>query len=199
MAENVEPEKLSGLVPDFYFELIARIIPGSIVILSFIYWSGRELKEVFSTFGVSALLLMAAWIIGVILDLGLYAACPKMLAPPELSSSLETVRALQPWDRRIYFKQYALLIFLRGMAVVCGLTALITVLMRFCSGELSGSPVIQVCSGWFSDLPVLHEHYLRYGLPCTVLQLVFFLSWRVHRARVDQYCQPHWQHPDFSI
>ena len=61
MAE--EPEKLTGLVPEFYFELFARIIPGLAAIWTSMYWSECDLKTVYSSLGLSAFMLVGAWVV----------------------------------------------------------------------------------------------------------------------------------------
>jgi len=57
-------------IPDFFREFISRIIPGMVFIGIYIFWSGKHLKVVFSDATLSVFVLVAAWIIGVTIDVG---------------------------------------------------------------------------------------------------------------------------------
>ena len=155
MAE--EPEKLTGLVPEFYFELIARIIPGLGAIWISMCWSGCDFKTVYSSLGLSAFILVGAWVIGVTLDVGVFRVYRKILGNrfvPELSSSPVTIRKLPEWVRKSIFKDYAVVIFSRGMFVIWVVTLAICLVMEYWRGLLSYLP----------DLPALDQHHSRYGV-----------------------------------
>jgi hypothetical protein len=176
------PEQITGFVPDFFFELIARIVPGLVAILTCAYWSGGDFKAAYSNAGPLALLLVAAWVVGVTLDVVVYrivyAVLPKGVRTtvvPDLRPPTEFFRRLPVWDRRILFKQFALLVFLRGMMVLCAVTGVVCVVMWLWSGALC-------------YLPVLYQHYRRYGVICSILALLFGVSWRAHRVELIDVC-----------
>jgi hypothetical protein len=177
------PEQVTGLVPDFFFELIARIVPGLVAILTCAYWSGGDFKAAYSNAGPFALLLVAAWVVGVTLDVVVYrivyAILPKGVRTkfvPDLRPPMEFIRRLPVWDRRILFKQFALLVFLRGMMVLCAVTGVVCVIMWLWSGALY-------------YLPVLYQHYGCYGVICSIFALLFWVSWRAHRLELVDWCE----------
>ncbi len=170
--DNVEPQKvpdqLTGLVPEFFFELIARIVPGLVGVLSCVYWSGRDLKD--DHFGVLGL-LVAAWVVGVALDVGVYrivyAILPEEVRKnvvPDLRPTTEFIRELPAYDRGILMKQFALLVFLRAMIVMCAVTGL-------------GCWVIWSWSGWLINLLLLPQHYGRCGVAFSILGSLCWWGW----------------------
>jgi len=191
--DNVEPEKvpeqLTGLVPDFFFELIARIVPGLVGVLSCVYWSGRDFKP--DHFGVLTL-LVAAWVVGVTLDVGVYrivyAILPEKVrheVVPDLRPTTEFFRELPVRDRGILFKQFALLVFLRGMMVICAVTGVACWFMGSWSGWLRGLPLMDQ-AGWcgfaFSILGSLccwrwKEKGKWCALVCAVIALLCVAIW----------------------
>jgi hypothetical protein len=70
--ENENIIEKAALIPDFFREFISRIVPGVALIGLFIFWSGRSFKEFFSDVTVSFFILIAAWIIGATLDIGIF-------------------------------------------------------------------------------------------------------------------------------
>ena len=67
-----EMEDKAELIPDFFRELMSRIIPGLVVVFLFIYWSENKHKLALSETSTFTLFLLPAWIIGITLDLGCY-------------------------------------------------------------------------------------------------------------------------------
>jgi hypothetical protein len=173
------PEQLTGLVPDFFFELIARIPPGLVGVLSCVYWSGRDLKA--DHFGVLGL-LVAAWVVGVTLDVGVYrivyAILPELPEKvrnnvvPDLRPTTEFFRELPVWDRGILFKQFALLVFLRGIMVMCAVTGV-------------GCWVMWLWSGWLCHSPLLPQHY---GWCGVVFSILGSLCWWKRKKKVALVC-----------
>ena len=180
-------------IPDFYREFISRIIPGLVVIALYLYWSNTDFKAIFpgestgATITSSSFLFIAAWIIGVTLDVGIFLIavqilriiqkkfhCLKHCLKKLLESPMdyneqegnneqdewEYLRAANPWERGIIIKTFAQVIFFRGMFSICALTVILSV------SSMIGRP--EKLSDW---LPVL----FRMKCTCLILSLVFSL------------------------
>lgn len=139
------------LIPEFSSELIARIIPGLVAIIILIYSISGDFPMAHSTIGLevfkSVILLVAAWIVGLTLDVGVFAvgvfakerlkwkwlkkAVGEDLPP---ARALEVTRELDDWERKLLSKHVALRIFFRNMAVVSALTGLTCLVMLFRPG-----------------------------------------------------------------
>jgi hypothetical protein len=146
-----------------------------VAILTSIYWSGGNFKTVSSSLGLSAFMLVAAWVVGVTLDIGVFMIVPAILPEkvlkevvPNLAPTVLFIRDLPVWDRGILFKQFALMVFLRGMLVMCAVTGVVCVVMW-------------LWSGWLYDWPFLHEDYGQYGVVCSILACLFWLAWKGNR------------------
>ena len=175
-----EPEEnQTTIIPDFFAELISRIAPGFVVIALFLFWSGKDIKGVFSTVGLSVFVLAAAWIIGITLDVGIFCVGKKFhietllnkLPSDDKNYHWKYLRTAKAWERGIINKQKALVIFFRNMMSVCGLTTLICIIVEF-SSSLE------------SLLPVLYSHCRCYGLLAFVLFFVYWLCWLAQRQCV---------------
>jgi|SRR5208282_3384198 len=163
MAENgkQEPEldlsSHAGLIPDFFYELIARIAPGSIAIALSIYWANGDFETVYSSGVLSVFLLVPAWIIGVTLDLSVFSVLrpifyrhkkPKDLEAPKDVKGLKgwakvvhyfipyedpTLEVIEKWpslERVLFTKKKAEVIFLRIMCTLCAVIALVCMVMN---------------------------------------------------------------------
>jgi hypothetical protein len=170
----------TGGVPDFFYELIARIIPGVVVVAISIYWSKGDFKTVYSSVGLSVFMLVAAWIIGVTLDIGVFAGyklCPekyRQKITPDLSTYAWILRKLLPFDRKLVTKALALIVFFRIMTIICVFALLICVAML-------------LFPRWDFFLPALHDHFWRYGLVSVILALVFGICWNEQHRELDSW------------
>jgi hypothetical protein len=190
-------ENQAWVIPDFFYELIARMIPGLVAIAIFMYWSKsdfnkvvasggapvNEYSKVVSIAGLSVFGLVAGWVIGVTLDVGAY-AIGKQFFPelqkefaPDVTPSLEVVQWLSDTDRKIMTKQTAVKILFRNMMVICALTGVI------CQG-MCFWPEWHL---WVSFLPGLHDHYVRYEYLCWILAFVFWLCWKQQRSGLSSW------------
>ena len=183
---------VAGGIPDFFYELIARIIPGVVVIAISIYWfsgnfktsSGVELS-VFVFFG-----LVAAWIIGVTLDLGVFVGWKwfvgrkwllrlrHYLKREEFVSDLIQygwiVRKLEPLDRKLVTKAHAQIVFFRSMTAICAFAVLICLAM--------------LCVPyWGFLLPALDDCAGFYALIYSILALVFWSCWKWQHGELEKW------------
>ena len=117
-----EPEpKETQLIPDFFYEFISRIIPGLVVIALSFYWSDSDFKAISSSLGLSLFVLVAAWIIGTTLDVGVFMVvkwiCPGLLKkiPASHRDIWEYLCKAKSWERESYNKAEALRIFFRNI------------------------------------------------------------------------------------
>ena len=192
MSNDDSAENPTVFVPDFFFECIARIIPGLVVVAICIYWSKGNFETVYSHSWVSVFVLVGAWIIGVILDIGFYAIAKsfagvfksvvKFILPGKWVTKLhEWVRKVAPvidlgfirqlgsWDRSRAIKSSAQVIFYRSMGEICFLT-------------LVACGVMYLAPRWDFWLPGLHDQGGRYALVSVILFLVFVLCWTTQRV-----------------
>ena len=178
----------TGGIPDFFYELIARIIPGVAVVAICIYGSNGDFETVYSSVGLSVFVLVAGWIIGVTLDLGVFGGWKWLCrhnqrlekTASDLSQYAWIVRKLLPWDRKLVTKAHAQIVFFRSMTVICLLIVCICVAM-LCGAVLRFPPPDFL-------LPALHDHHLRYGAVCLILALVFLACWKwQHQELVKWY------------
>jgi hypothetical protein len=184
-------EKQTWVIPDYFYELIARMIPGSIAIAISMYWSESDFGKVASSVGLSVFALGVAWVLGATLDVGAFTffknakrVCMRLdvkaftfsktakwfqdkletFACP-VNPKLEVVRGLSDLDRRTITKAMALKILFRNMLVICVLTMLI------CLG-------MHVCPSRDFYLPRLQNDYWLYALLCCFLIVVFWGCWK---------------------
>ena len=178
-------EQLTSIVPDFFADLIGRIVPGFVVITLSLYFSGNDLKAAFSTFGLSVFVLAAAWIIGVTLDVGVYCILKGPCADKLLklkpfpddphNCHWDYLCNTNTWERGIINKARALSVFFRNMLFICALTALACVIAEFVS-----------CLN--SLLPLLYSHRWRYVFLALFFSRVFYLCWIEQRNWLVNEC-----------
>jgi hypothetical protein len=145
-----------------------------------IYWSGGDFKTVYSNVGLSVFVLVVAWIIGVTLDIGVFAGfklCPEKYRQqivPDLSKYAWIFRKLLPFDRKLVTKSLALIVFFRIMTVICVFAVLIPVAMLLFPSR-----------DFF--LPALHDHPWRYGLVSGIFALVFGFCWNEQHRELESW------------
>jgi hypothetical protein len=171
-------ENQTGAIPEFFYDIIARMIPGLLAIVIYMYWSKADFKSVVSNVGMSGFVLVAAWVVGVTLDVGVFAIAKKICSgkwlqkvAPDLNPLLGITRKLPPFERRLIAKALAQIIFFRNMMVICGSAALICLVMCFL-------PIFDLL------LPALRDHDYLCGLLCVILWWVFWLCWKLQRGSV---------------
>jgi hypothetical protein len=175
-----EPSQTVG-IPDFFYELIARIIPGAAVVAICIYGANGDFKAVYSSVGLSVSVLVAGWVIGVTLDLGVFAGwewlSPERLRKniaPDLIEYAWIDRKLLPWDRKLVTKARAQIVFFRSMTAICVFTVLICVAMLY-------------FPRWDFLLPALHDHAWSYGTVCFILIWVFGSCWKWQHDELEEW------------
>jgi hypothetical protein len=197
----------TGGVPDFFSELIARVIPGVVVVAISIYWYNGDFKKVYSD-GLWVVALVVAWIIGVTLDLGvfgIYMLCLEKLRKivhdiitsawmlrhaeaifcklvtkilqeivHDFGTSAWMLRDVEPLFRKLVTKMFAVLVFFRSMAVFCGFTVAICVVM----------PICPWCDFFLPRLGCCPCLYLVVSL---VLGLVFGFCWYEEHRQINSW------------
>jgi hypothetical protein len=180
-----EPVK-GELIPEFFVEFISRIVPGLVVIFLFFYWQKNGLKTIsdhkddFSGLGLSLFIFVAAWVIGVTLDVGVFIVFRKIKIfkayaekhEKSIPAIWENMHLAKPWERGNIAKAAAQMIFFRNMVSIC---AMVFVL---CLCDFIGATTT---IDFFSELkeffPNLYNHKGFYAFASIVLGLVFYFVW----------------------
>jgi len=193
MAEENHP----SFIPEFFFEFIARIVPGLVLLaaacflfhgdFSVLYAYATAGNTAISSLGTSGFLLVVAWIFGVVLDVGLFTVvkllplkkCPPPFknwipSPEENETFLKTILTMEPWKREAVYKMKSLGIFYRSMGVICALIAIARLsvgLGVWTNNTFRGFAQLPWWIGWVF----------------TSLAVVFYLCWNDHGKSVG-----HW-------
>jgi hypothetical protein len=188
------------LIPDFVKEFIGRIIPGLVTMALYMYWSGSGFTVAFSTTILSAtilafvFILVAAWIIGVTLDLGVYLIvynagrkiCPKRLEKMgNFTAGLGEwyyLSKTNSWERGYLIKDAGQVVFLRSMGFICALTASVSLMS-----------ILKFPSGLNFWLPALFNYNWLYFISGLAFCLVFWCCWWMnyssHSKHVQKLCE----------
>ena len=173
---------MPSVIPDFFFEFISRIIPGLVVIALCLYWSDSNLKVIFSNIESSFFVLVASWIIGTTLDLGVFLIvkriCPKCLLDKTKTTDLDIWKKLcelNSWQREYYFKTQAVCIFFRGMASISALSVCLIFIIT--SSHLKMDSV----------LPALLRHPWVYGILGVIFSIVFVWCWWAENGALHEW------------
>ncbi|HEY1717499.1 MAG TPA: hypothetical protein VGH42_04295 [Verrucomicrobiae bacterium] len=193
-------------IPDFYREFISRIIPGLVVIALYIYWSETDFKVVFSSYLMSSFLLIAAWIIGVTLDVGIFlivdliVGADKFIPKPQKNpgeseptkhqeKSLESndnaytdeweyLCKAKPWERGIILKTLSQVIFFCVMFSICALAVI-----------LSLASISERFPKLNCGLPVLFQYKYYYLVSALVFSFVYLLCWWKNRKHFFEHIE----------
>ena len=175
-----DDDNLWAFIPDFIYDFIGRIIPGLIVISLYLYWTGKGLECFHHTFEISLFILVAAWVIGVTLDEGVFffwKLFRKSVFPGD--------DPLPRWESEpaSLVKHKGLGIFYRSMAVICGVTISLSLSMIFLSFLTTSPPDVNddcvehllsdLLSALTTWLPVLNSHDVIYLVLASVLFVVY--------------------------
>jgi hypothetical protein len=116
---NPEVEKTASLIPEFYFDLIARIIPGVIFYACITYaWQGSFYKP--GTLLESLLVLTLCYVLGFITDLigDLALVRLKRVNPVKLVLN-ELPKVKHPQSVNLLIKMCAEAVLLRSLLLIC--------------------------------------------------------------------------------
>ena len=116
---NPEVEKTASLIPEFYFDLIARIIPGVIFYACITYaWQGSSYKP--GTLLESLLVLTLCYVLGFITDLigDLALTRLKRVNPVKLVLN-ELPKIKHPQSFNLLIKMCAEVVLLRSLLLIC--------------------------------------------------------------------------------
>jgi hypothetical protein len=193
-------DKLTTIIPDFYYDLIGRIAPGFVAITVSVYWSGSNFEVVFSTIGQSVFALVIAWLIGVTLDVGVYYIGTSFRLDEFLkclkSNGLK-ISCLKNWKRALLKRSqvskagenhvYNYLSkaspWERGSLIKQqALLILYRNMLSICALTALICFFMRFFPEWLSSslnslLPVLHCHYWRYFVLTVVFSLIFAVCW----------------------
>jgi hypothetical protein len=200
-------EKSLPLIPEFFHELIARIIPGMVAIVSTIWATGNlstALANSKEPLTESFLFLVASWVVGSVLDIGILAlydqadALAHRVLPegvmkvfkaalhrpsPQTPKTNEwwIIRELSPWERGVIMKTVAQRTLFRSLSATCALVTLTCLVMECALG-----PQLH--------LPVLYDHHRRYAIATGALLWVLVSAWRVLRRDIVNWTSDHQHH-----
>jgi hypothetical protein len=186
------PIEKAEIIPDFFYELISRIMPGFMAIAILVYASGNHLVEVFSRLELSVFLLMLAWVFGIILDVGFFCTvkfiCADFLPRLRGKTLWEGIwkpkrnlwkysRTARPWERGMLNKSEAQMIFFRTMALICFLLYFLCLLCK----------IFSLCDALFPILARNTPHGNVLVEICSpILGGVFLLCWRQQSQSLDE-------------
>ena len=196
-----EPVK-GELIPEFFVEFISRIVPGLVVIFLFFYWQKDGLKNIsdhkddFSGLGLSLFILVAAWVIGVTLDVGVFIIFRKILKKRaddhsnKIPKIWETMHLAKPWERGNIAKAAAQMLFFRSMVSICAIVVVLSALMeiqfllvshyRDCNFvDIIPDSIMDFLSELKELFPILYEHNGFYAFISIALGVVFYYVWEV--------------------
>lgn len=178
-------------IPDFFRELISRIIPGLVVIALCLYWSKGDFKATYSSVAISVFVIMTAWIIGVTLDVPLYVAYQSLIGVKKIKENPIAKRIiLEPlddwdvlckatsWERGAIIKSVALTTFYRNMSAIGALTALLT--------HPSFGGIFPALITMFPGLFAYRLWYMILGLFCWVS---FACCWYSNRKGINEHLE----------
>jgi hypothetical protein len=185
---TTDPEpKETQIIPDFFYEFIARIIPGLVFIALCLYWSDSDFKAISASVGLSLFVLVAAWIIGTTLDLGVFVIvnliCPKCLLekiPAPHPDTWDHLCKTKSWEREIYKKTEAVCIFYRSMASICALMVFLIFIVTTFSLTLDS-----VLPALTKHLPALLRHPWVYGILGVIFFFVFVSCWWAQKNALE--------------
>lgn len=173
-------------IPYISYEIFARIVPGLVaIVIWFPTFLPLDNCTKSSHTGEWLLIFLAAWIIGVTMDMGVFTYGKLLrdkLSPSSQTSSEEEESEIfykSPFSKReMIVRLAAIRVFFRSMAVVSIVTLIICL--------LSCIPCIYECF-LSPQFRILHEHYKRYAFLSLIFAIGYTGSWCLQKKKL---CPP---------